>query len=389
MHSGLLLLQLLPLALAAPAVQRSEPAPVLSPRGAVIEDKYIVKYKKSFSIASADDSLTALHAGADRVYKHLFQGFAGTLSQSSVEQLRHHPDVEYIEKDAIFTINAFVDQSGAPWGLSRISHRQRGADTYSYDDSAGEGTCAYVIDTGVEDTHPEFEGRAQLIRSFIDGEDADGNGHGTHVSGTIGSRSYGVAKKTQIYGVKVLSDQGSGSTSGIIAGMDFAIEDSKQRSCPKGVVANMSLGGGRSQSLNDAAAQMIQSGVFLAVAAGNDHRDASGFSPASEPTVCTVGSTDSSDSLSSFSNYGQVVDILAPGSNILSTWLGGGTNTISGTSMATPHIVGLAAYIAGLEGFPGAQALCERLQNLATRNAISNVPGGTVNLLGFNGNPSG
>lgn len=187
--------------------------------------------------------------------------------------------------------------------------------------------CAQVL-AGKADipTNPEsqeFEGRAQLVTSFVDGEDADGHGHGTHVAGTIGSRSYGIAKKTQLLGIKVLSDQGSGNNSAIIAGMDFAVQDARQRSCAKGVLANMSLGGRYSQSLNDAAAQMIQSGVFLAVAAGNNRQDASGYSPASEPSVCTVGSTDSSDSLSSFSNYGSVVDILAPGSDILSTWPGG------------------------------------------------------------------
>lgn len=145
------------------------------------------------------------------------------------------------------------------------------------------------------------------------------------MAGTIGSKEFGVAKKTKILGIKVLSDQGSGDYSGILAGMDFAIQDSRERSCPKGVVANMSLGGGYSAAINQAAAKMIQSGVFLAVAAGNDATDASQTSPASEPSVCTVGATDSSDRLSSFSNYGAVVDILAPGSNILSTWIGGAT----------------------------------------------------------------
>lgn len=164
-----------------------------------------------------------------------------------------------------------------------------------------------------------------MIRSFIPGESTDGNGHGTHCAGTIGSRTYGVAKKTKLYGVKVLSNQGSGATSGIIAGMDFAVQDSRKRSCPKGVTANMSLGGGFSAAINNAAASMIRSGVFLAVAAGNSNADAAGFSPASEPSVCTVGATTSSDGRASYSNYGEVVDIFAPGSDILSTWIGGRT----------------------------------------------------------------
>ncbi|OAQ65928.1 proteinase T-like protein [Pochonia chlamydosporia 170] len=389
MHSGLLLINFLSLAFAAPSAKRAEPAPLLSPRGELIANKYIVKYKETFSISSADNVLKAHNAEAERTYSNIFKGFAGRLNATAVEQLRHHPDVDYIEKDATIRINAYVEQPGAPWGLARVSHRQSGSRTYNYDNSAGAGTCSYVIDTGVDASHPEFEGRAKFLRSFISGENSDGNGHGTHVAGTIGSRSYGVAKKTNIYGIKVLSNQGSGSTSGILSGMDYAIQDSRQRSCPKGVVANMSLGGGYSASLNQAAAKMIQSGVFLAVAAGNDARDAANTSPASEPSVCTVGATDSSDNLSSFSNYGRVVDILAPGSGILSTWPGGGTNSISGTSMATPHVVGLAAYLASLEGFPGAQALCERIRTLATKNAIRRVPSGTVNLLAFNGNPSG
>ncbi|KAG6002741.1 hypothetical protein E4U21_002798 [Claviceps maximensis] len=398
MHSTLLFLPILPLALAAPAQpERSEAhataAPLLIPRGQIIQDKYIVKYKTTFSTASTasmDATLQTLSAGADRVYENVFHGFAGTLNESTVQRLREHPDVEYIEKDAVFSIKKFVEQKGAPWGLSRLSHHRGKGSGYVYDDSAGRGTCSYIIDTGVDDSHPDFEGRAQFIRSFVDGQNADGHGHGTHVAGTIGSRSYGVAKKTHLLGIKVLSDEGSGSGSDIVAGMDFAVQDSRQRrECAKGALANMSLGGGFSQALNDAAAQMIRQGVFLAVAAGNSHMDAAGFSPASEPTVCTVGATDSADALSSFSNFGRLVDILAPGSGILSTWPGGRTNTISGTSMATPHVVGLAAYLAGLEGFPGAEALCKRIQRLATRNAIRNVPGGTANLVGFNGNPFG
>lgn len=160
------------------------------------------------------------------------------------------------------------------------------------------------------------------------------------MAGTIGSKDFGVAKKTKIRGIKVLSDQGSGDYSGILAGMDFAIQDSRERPCPKGVVANMSLGGGYSAAINQAAAKMIQSGVFLAVAAGNDAKDASQTSPASEPSVCTVGATDSSDRLSSFSNFGPAVDILAPGSDILSTWIGGATvsYTTQSLRMANPNL---------------------------------------------------
>lgn len=171
----------------------------------------------------------------------------------------------------------------------------------------------------------EFEGRATFLKSFISGQNTDGNGHGTHCSGTIGSRSYGVAKKTKLYGVKVLDNSGSGSYSGIISGMDYVAQDAKTRNCPKGHFASMSLGGGYSAAVNQGAASLVSSGVFLAVAAGNDNKDAQNTSPASEPSACTVGATASNDARSSFSNYGRVVDIFAPGTGVLSTWIGGST----------------------------------------------------------------
>ncbi|KAL7934601.1 peptidase S8/S53 domain-containing protein [Trichoderma chlorosporum] len=386
------LLSLLPMVLAAPATEkRAEPAPVFTPasKHGLIADQYIVKFKEGSSLQAVDDTLTRIVSGAHHVYQHVLNGFAGKLDQETLDALRNHPDVEYIEQDAVVKVNTFVQQTGAPWGLGRISHKARGSTTYVYDDSAGEGTCAYVIDTGVDDSHPEFEGRADLLISYISGQNTDGNGHGTHVSGTIGSRSYGVAKKTQIYGVKVLDDSGSGTLSNVIAGMDFVARDSQTRDCPNGSVANMSLGGSFSASINQAAASLTSSGVFLAVAAGNDDTDARNTSPASEPSVCTVGATTSSDARASFSNYGSVVDILAPGQDILSTWPNRQTNIISGTSMATPHITGLGAYLLTLEGPKTPQALCSYIQALSNGGILSDIPSGTVNYLAFNGNPSG
>jgi subtilisin family serine protease len=371
-----------------PAVLAS---PILVPRGdsKLIPDKYIVKLKDGLSAASMDKTIGDLARKADQVYSHAFRGFAGALDAEELRLLRDHPDVEYIEQDAIITLASYTEERDAPWGLGRISHRQPGSTTYAYDDSAGAGTCAYVIDTGVDASHPEFEGRATMAHSFIDGQDTDGNGHGTHCAGTIGSKTYGVAKQTKIYGVKVLDNSGSGAISTVISGMDFAASDSKQRDCPKGVVANMSLGGGFSASVNSAAAALVSAGVFLAVAAGNDNSDASGYSPASEPTVCTAGASTKSDTRSSFSNFGSPVRIFAPGSDVLSTWLAGGTKSISGTSMATPHITGLGAYLAGLEGFNSPAALCSRIQELATKDVLTDIPDGTVNYLAFNGNPQG
>ncbi|KHN96324.1 Subtilisin-like serine protease PR1A [Metarhizium album ARSEF 1941] len=383
------LFTLLPAVLAAPATigRRAGPAPLLTPQAEnIISGKYIVKFKDGVARIATDDVVSVLSSKADFVYEHTMNGFAGSLTKEELKSLRDHPDVDFIEKDAVMRINSITEQSGAPWGLGRISHREKGSTAYRYDDSAGEGTCVYVIDTGIETSHPQFEGRATWLKSFIDGEDEDGHGHGTHCAGTIGSRDYGVSKKTKLFAVKVLDDQGSGSYSGILSGMDYVAQDSKTRDCPNGHFASMSLGGGYSASVNKGAAGLVSSGVFLAVAAGNDNRDAKNTSPASEPTVCTVGATASDDNRSTFSNYGKVVDIFAPGTGILSTWIGGQTNTISGTSMATPHIAGLAAYISGLKGRSNPEDLCKTIQDTSTKKAIRNVPSGTVNYLAYNGN---
>nr|ADK74313.2 alkaline serine protease P32 [Metapochonia rubescens] len=385
------LLTLLPAVLAAPATigQRAEPAPLFTPKAeSIISGKYIVKFKDGVVRTATDDAVSILSSKADRIYEHAFNGFAGPLTKEELKTLRNHPDVDFIEKDAMMHLNGIVEQNGAPWGLGRISHRAKGSTTYRYDDSAGAGTCVYIIDTGIEASHPEFEGRATFLKSFISGQNTDGNGHGTHCSGTIGSRSYGVAKKTKLFGVKVLDNSGSGSYSGVISGMDYVAQDAKTRSCPKGHFASMSLGGGYSAAVNQAAASLVSSGVFLAVAAGNDNRDAQNTSPASEPSACTVGATASNDARSSFSNYGRVVDIFAPGTGVLSTWIGGSTNTISGTSMATPHIAGLAAYLSALQGPTSPAALCKKIQDTSTKNVITGMPSGTVNYLAYNGNGS-
>ncbi|KAI6093408.1 subtilisin-like protein [Hypoxylon rubiginosum] len=386
MRTAAALLALLPLAFAAPA-KRAEPAPLLKPRGSqLVEGKYIVKMYENSAISALEDAISAFEGDADHVYNVKgFKGFASALTAAELEKLQSHPDVEFIEQDAIMKINALVTQSGATWGISRLSHKS-GTSDYVYDSSAGTGTCSYVIDTGIYTAHTEFEGRATFLANYADSSNSDGNGHGTHVAGTIGSKTYGVAKKTSLYAVKVLDSNGSGTTSGVIAGMNFVTSDVKTRSCPAGAVANMSLGGGSSSSINSAAKAMVNAGVFLAVAAGNDNQNAAASSPASEPTVCTVGATTSADARASYSNYGSVVDIFAPGTNILSTWNSAGkTNTISGTSMATPHITGLGAYLLALSGKKTPAELCSFIASSANSNVLSGIPSGTVNKLAYNG----
>lgn len=373
----------LPLALAVPS-KRASPAPLLKPRNAdVIEGKYIVKMRSSSGIEILEAHKNMVASKIDYTYNsNKFTGFAASMTAEEVEALQNMPDVEYIEHDAI--VKAYATQENADWGLARLSNTSPDSSTYTYDDSAGEGVCAYVVDTGIDVTHPEFEGRATFASNQVDDDDTDGNGHGTHVAGTIGSKTYGVAKKVALYAVKVLGADGSGTNAGVIAGMDFVVSDAPSRDCPKGVVVNLSLGGGVSSSVNEAAANVVSAGNFMAVAAGNEAQDASNSSPASEPSVCTVGATDNTDTLSYFSNFGSLVDVLAPGSDIESTWPGGETNTISGTSMASPHVAGIGAYFLGLDA-SSVGDLCEYIASQAQSGAISGVPSDTTDGIIQNG----
>jgi subtilisin family serine protease len=331
--------------------------------------------------ATADEVIASIAADADLVYQN-FGGFAATLTAEEVEALRSNPNVEFIEQDA--EIKAFATQSGAPWGLARLSNTNAGSTTYTYDDTAGSGTCAYIIDTGIQTNHPDFGGRAVWGRNFVGSGTTDDNGHGTHVAGTIGGTTYGVAKKTTLIAVKVLNASGSGSTSGVVGGMDWVASDGRTRAgCSRGVVVNMSLGGGLSTAINNAASGITNAGLFLAVAAGNEGQNAANVSPASTASACTVGATDINDRTASFSNFGAVLDVYAPGVNVLSTWIGSTTRSISGTSMASPHIAGLGAYYLGL-GASTPTNLCTYIRSQALSGRITGVPSGTSNLLAQN-----
>jgi len=377
------LLALVPMAMAAPStIKRDAPASVVVPRNAqLVESHYIVRFKKDSITTAVSSAISSIAADADFTYSKGFSGFAATLTEEELETLRNNPAVDYIEQDAIVTIQA--TQEDAPWGLARISSASPGGTTYTYDDTAGAGTCSYILDTGISVSHPDFGGRASFAGNFADDNDDDVQGHGTHVAGTVGGTTYGVAKATTLLAVKVLDDSGSGTNAGVIAGMEFVVTDAPSRDC-SGVVVNMSLGGGFSQSINDAAEAIVEAGIFLAVAAGNSGADASTFSPASAPSACTVGATDSSDGFASFSNYGSLVDVNAPGVDVLSAYPGDTTDTLSGTSMASPHVAGLAAYLIG--NGASATGLCEEIAGSSLSGVISGAPSGTTTDLINNGN---
>ncbi|KAI0403756.1 oryzin precursor [Xylaria palmicola] len=369
-------------------------APLLEAKGKAIPGKWIVVLKEDYDVGA--DSGNKRAAGIESLVtpQHTynigsFKGYAMDASDEMVNRVAELDSVAYIEPDTLVetAVNAFEDNP--PWGLARLSSRKPNASVYAYDDTAGEGTYTYVIDTGIFVEHPEFEGRASWGRSFVAGDarpTVDENGHGTHVAGIAGSRTYGVAKRTNLVAVKVLNAAGSGATSQIIAGIQWVVEDAKSKKRIEKSVANMSFGAvstGNS-SLSLAAGAAVDQGLFLAAAAGNSGSPVEYFSPAQYPTVCTVAATGRDDARASFSNYGAGVDLFAPGVAIESTYANGSTAVLSGTSMSSPHIAGLAAYLLGLEGPRGPVALCRRMQDLATKSVVTDAKSAN-NMVAFNG----
>ncbi|KAF9939438.1 serine protease [Mortierella antarctica] len=409
-------------AVAFPSFLHSERlAPIVSSLDAdVVPDSYVVVFKSGVRAADHSPWVHSLHkrdlsmngiwdnfaSGIKHVYNmDQFQGIAGRFRPDVLEEIRKNPDVDFIERDQILYSSEIKVQNRAPWGLARISHRKRLTlgtfNKYEHNPNGGEGVSVFVIDTGINVDHKEFEGRATWGATIPDGDpDSDDNGHGTHCAGTIGSRAYGVSKKAKVVAVKVLRSNGSGTLSDVAKGVEFAVDShlalkSKQGGKYKGSVANMSLGGGKSRALNTAVANAVKSGLHFAVAAGNDNRDACDYTPADVEAAVTVGASTLDDSRAYFSNFGQCVDVFAPGLNIESTWIGGDDvkRTISGTSMASPHVAGLIAYYLSLapensSAFHTGSMTTEEMKKLlvahGTRDVLSDVKEGSPNILVYN-----
>ncbi|KID86183.1 serine protease [Metarhizium guizhouense ARSEF 977] len=409
----LIFLSGLAVSIAAPgSVPRAVHAPLLIPRGddaSLVADRYVVYLRSGASEADHKDAIKSFNIKPRHEYKHLRRGFSANLDGNTLAGLRRHPAVDFIEQVTTSSISSSepvkralenstgtpIEQKGATWNLGRISNQNstsEGESKYVYDSRAGEGTCTYVIDTGVDDTHPEFEGRALQIKSFVANSTVDdsADGHGTHVAGIIGSASYGVAKKTKIFGIKVLDSNGDAEGDRLIAGyasigLEYVPVDAANRTCPNGVVVNYSINSnGYAKSLNVAAAELAKKGYFVAVAAGNKPRDVAQSSPASEATVCTVGSIDINNKPAVDTGYGPGVDVMAPGVDIMSLQPDNRTSLLSGTSMATPHVTGLAAYFASIHGKSAIPNMCQYLKDVAIKGAVKEQRLYTANLVANN-----
>ncbi|KZW02892.1 peptidase 1 [Exidia glandulosa HHB12029] len=367
-------------------------------KGERVKNSYIITLKASANketsvqMASAEPDSEVTHV---RWNSEVFNGFAGVFSDEAIKKMAEDSSVMAIEEDCIVHISAHPNttQKNAPWGMQRISQRSKTSNqnaaaldfSYKYDQRAGNGTDIYVIDTGINTSHDDFGGRAIWGMTFGGYAKKDGNGHGTHVAGTAIGTRFGVAKKARAYAVKVLADNGSGQLSDVISGITWAVSRSMSSGRPS--VINLSLGRGTSQALDRAVNSAADQGVHVAVAAGNDNIDAGETSPARAAGAIAVGGTNISDYRAYFSNYGSAVALLAPAQNIVSTWIGSktATKTLSGTSMASPHVAGLIAYYISMHGNATPSSIRSKLQSLATAGKLKNLPSGTKNLIANTG----
>ncbi|RZG85220.1 S8 family peptidase [Acinetobacter pittii] len=350
----------------------------------IIKNQYIVILNKD--VGSSNEfaqGIAKQHGGKVlQTYDAVLKGFAIYLpdvaSTAFVEAMKKNPKVVSVENDTIMKIDA-TTQSNPDWGLDRIDQKNLPLDSaYSYLQT-GSGTTAYIVDTGILYTHQQFSGR--VLSGYTAISDGNGtndcHGHGTHVAGTVGGSTYGVAKNVSLVPIRILGCDGSGASSNVIAGLDWILKNGK-----KPAVVNMSLGGEANASLDSAVENLFNNGYVMVVAAGNSNTDACSSSPARVSKAITVAATDSTDTRASYSNYGSCVDIFAPGSQINSSWIGSNTATkvLNGTSMATPHVVGVVAEM--LQSTPTAtpQTISNNLLNQASNNVVKN-PSGSPNRL--------
>ncbi|MEI1722398.1 S8 family peptidase [Acinetobacter baumannii] len=350
----------------------------------IIKNQYIVILNKDAG-PSKDfaQNIAKQHAGKVlQSYDTVLKGFAiylpDTAGTAFIEAMKKNPQVLSVESDTIVNIDA-TTQSNPDWGLDRIDQKALPLNsTYSYLQT-GSGTTAYIVDTGILSSHQEFSGR--VLSGYTAISDGNGttdcNGHGTHVAGTVGGTTYGVAKNVNLVPIRILGCDGSGASSNVIAGLDWILKNGK-----KPAVVNMSLGGATSSSLDSAVENLYNNGYVMVVAAGNSNTDACTSSPARVSKAITVAATDNTDTRASYSNYGSCVDIFAPGSQINSSWIGNNTATkiLNGTSMATPHVAGVVAEM--LQSTPTAspQTISTNLLNQASSNVVKN-PSGSPNRL--------
>jgi len=347
--------------------------------GDIIPGSYLIVAKKGADVSAFRSLATSV--GVERIWdiKDEFFGFSGKFSDEIVESIRLRTDlVDFVERDQIMRTSA--RQTNPPsWGLGASSSASAtNPGYYDYPNHAGAGVNVYIIDTGIRCTHNDFGNRCEWGARFGNGGEDDGNGHGTHCAGTAAGTSYGIAKSANLIAVGVLGPTGSGSTADVVSGVEFSSDDcGANANC----VGSMSLGGGASTALDNAVNAAVDARYFMSVAAGNSNANAQNYSPARAADAYTVMATDSAARKASYSNYGAVCQIWAPGSSITSAWStsDSATNTISGTSMACPHVSGAAA-LAFASGRGGAEGAIENYINgYGVNNAITGVPAGTVN----------